>query len=86
MRARQYGYAYDITSLEDGKTRALESLDTYIRKHRMANVDPKPDEPRRLDPLPDGVAIDETKVQFFPYRHGGTHMQAVYEFDYPEAS
>jgi len=86
MRARQYGYAYNVASLDEGKPEALKSLDTYIRKHSMANVDPKPGEPSRLPPLPDGVAIDETQVQWFPYKHGGQHLQAVYEFDYPEAS
>lgn len=88
MKARVHGYVHGITDIESAKPEALASLKRYIHKFAMSHVDDSGHYLGRLDPVPEGieVEVDESRVVYESYRHGGLNLQATYVFDYPEVS
>lgn len=87
-QAVAYGYARYITDVESAKPEALRSLGRGLAKFGAWPVGDDGQARIVSNPLPvlPDHEIDESNVEFTPYRHGGLHLQATYHFDHPEAS
>jgi hypothetical protein len=85
-QAQVYGYAYDITDLEQAKPLALASLRRNVHEYAMNRVDEAGKWLGRLPRVPRHIEVEvlEENVVYTPYRHGGSHLQASYVFHYPE--